>query len=365
MGEYAGELPRKFIRFHYLENESNVPKDHNTEGTENNPDFPLRSEVEIVINEETETSPTKSLAVLQVTGGKETMVEETEDTHKETVITGSQECLVSISDGGSEGLKKILRNKLDSFSGEGLEKIVEVDPAGVFELLDDNLVDYGSTGSNVVAVDEELPRSRVDDLLRSELQEQKIDSVSRRPLCDVDVGAADERPSKSVAFQFDDAGGRLSSGRCELVGVSDSWQSLPSSSRPDDTEYGTSALESIARKRVGDVSGRVCEAAGLDLPCSSRTTTQRSMGAGRSTNYPSESARTLLKDCFADNPPVQLDPHQQLTGMSSDQVIQFARAVGLEVSSATFGMLEDVLLKIGGKAGRNVGDKKQWTVWFM
>ena len=84
---------------------------------------------------------------------------------------------------------------------------------------------------------------------------------------------------------------------------------------------------------------------------------QRGMGAGRSKYYPSESARTLLKVCFADNAPVQLDPHQQLTGMSSDQMIQFARAIGLEVSLAAFGMLEDVLLKIGGKAGRNVGDK--------
>ena len=76
MGEYAGELPRIFINFHCLENESNVPKDHNTEGTENYSGFPQGSEVEIVVIQETETSPTKSLAVLQVTGGKETMVEE-------------------------------------------------------------------------------------------------------------------------------------------------------------------------------------------------------------------------------------------------------------------------------------------------
>ena len=38
-------------------------------------------------------------------------------------------------------------------------------------------------------------------------------------------------------------------------------------------------------------------------------------------------------------------------------MIQFARAIGLEVFLATFGMLEDVLLKIGGKAGKHVGDK--------
>ena len=114
----------------------------------------------------------------------------------------------------------------------------------------------------------------------------------------------------------------------------------------------------MARRRVGDVSERrLCEAAGLDLLGCSGAPVQPGLGAGRSKYYPSESARTLLKECFADNPPVQLDPHQQLTGMSLDQTIQFARAIGLEVSLATFGMLEDVLLKIGGKTGRNVGEK--------
>ena len=103
--------------------------------------------------------------------------------------------------------------------------------------------------------------------------------------------------------------------------------------------------------------GRVFEVVESDLPAVSGATAQPGLGVGRSKYYPSESARTLLKECFADNPPVQLDPHQQLTGLSSDQMIQFARAVGLEVSLATFGMLEDVLLKIGGKAGRNVGGK--------
>ena len=106
------------------------------------------------------------------------------------------------------------------------------------------------------------------------------------------------------------------------------------------------------------MSGRkICEAAGTDLPGFSGATVERDLGAGCSKYYPSESARTLLKECFADNPPVQLDPHQQLTGMSSDQMIQFARAIGFEVSLAIFGMLEDVLLKIGGKTVRNVGDK--------
>ena len=46
----------------------------------------------------------------------------------------------------------------------------------------------------------------------------------------MDVAAADERPSKSVAFQFVNVGGRLSSAGCELVGVSDAGQSFPKSS---------------------------------------------------------------------------------------------------------------------------------------
>ena len=248
MGEHAGDLPRKFISLHCLENESNVPKDRNTEANENYPDLPQRSESEIVIIEETETSPSNSLALLQVAGAEESTFKGDKDTTEERVVISCQECILSSCDDGSKGLEKILRDKLDSFGGEGLDKIVEVDRAVVLELLDDNLVDHGSTGSNVKAVDEEMSRSRVDDILRSELQEKKIDSLSKRPFCDVHVGAADERLSKSVAFQFDDACGRLSAGRCELVGVSDAGQSFPSSSRPDDTDYGTSDLKSIARK---------------------------------------------------------------------------------------------------------------------
>ena len=182
--------------------------------------------------------------------------------------------------------------------------------------------------------------------------------MGKRPLCNVDADVAVERPSNKDAFQSDDDGGRLSSAGCELVGVSDAGQSFPSSSRPDDTDYGTSELESITGRRVDNVSERrVHEPSGMGIPCSSVTTVQHGLGTGRSKLYPSNSVRTLLKECFTDNPLVQLDPHQQLTGMSSDQMIQLDRAIGLEISLATFGMLEDVLLKIGGKTGRNVGDK--------
>ena len=346
MGEYAGELPRKFISFHCLENESNVPRDNNTEESENYPDLPQRSEVEIVVIEETETSPSKSLAVLQVTGGKKTMGEERRNVDKESFAVGSQECLLSSSDEGSEGLEKFVRDKLESLRGDGIENIAEVDPAGVLGLLDSSLVGRDKTGSGMVTVDDEFPRSQVDEILRAELGGKKIGVGSKRPLCDVGLGVADERPSKSVAFDVGDSIGKSVCDRYTVIGVSDAGQSFPSSSRLDDTEYGTSELESIARKRVDNLSGgRVFEAVESDLPAVSGAIVQPGLGAERSKYYPSESARTLLKECFADNPPVQSDPHQQLTGKR------------MEVSLATFGMVEDVLLKIGGKTGRNVGER--------
>ena len=255
MGEYAGELPREFISFHCLENESIVPKDHNTEGSENYPDLPLRSEVEIVIIEETETSPTKSLAVLQVTGDKKTMGEERGNVNEESLVVGSQECLLSSTDEGSEGLEKFLRDKLESLGGNGIDNIAEVDPAGVLELLDSNLVDRDNTGSGMVTVDYKFPGSQVDEILRAELGGKKIGVGSKRLLCDVELGVADERASKNVAFEVDDSGGKSFCDRYTVIGVSDAGQLFPSSSRPDDTEYGTSELASVARRRVGSLGG--------------------------------------------------------------------------------------------------------------
>ena len=106
-------MPWKFFSFHCLENESNEPKESNTEGTENYPDLPQRSDSEIVVIDKTQTSPTKNLPVFQVAGSEGAKVEETEDTNKESVIVGGQECLLSSSDEGSEGLEKFLRDKLD------------------------------------------------------------------------------------------------------------------------------------------------------------------------------------------------------------------------------------------------------------
>ena len=165
MGDYLGELPRKFISFHCLEIESNELKNSNTEGTENFPDLPRTSELEIVVIKATENSLAKSLATLQVATARESTSRESEDTNEDCFINVSQECLLLSSDEVKEGLKKFLRDKRDSVSGEGLERFVEADPIAVLELLTESLMERRNAGSNVVSDDKEMLRSRVDHIL--------------------------------------------------------------------------------------------------------------------------------------------------------------------------------------------------------
>ena len=58
-----------------------------------------------------------------------------------------------------------------------------------------------------------------------------------------------------------------------------------------------------------------------------------------------------MKDFFELNAPNYLDPKHPITSFSADQLIQFARAVGLKVSLASYSMLEDLLLKARGSSG--------------
>ena len=65
MGEYAGMLPRKFISFHCLENESSEPQESKYEGTEKFPALPQRSESDVESSVGGE-SPGKRLIDLEV-----------------------------------------------------------------------------------------------------------------------------------------------------------------------------------------------------------------------------------------------------------------------------------------------------------
>ena len=113
--------------------------------------------------------------------------------------------------------------------------------------------------------------------------------------------------------------------------------------------YARVSCNVFAKKRADERDGGLLELSSGDgmvrVPQVETIVEQERVGGRKSRYYPSQSTKSLLKDFFELNPPTHLDPSHPTTSFSADQMIQFARAVGLEVSLASYGMLEDLLLK--------------------
>ena len=72
---------------------------------------------------------------------------------------------------------------------------------------------------------------------------------------------------------------------------------------------------------------------------------------GRQKYYPSQSTKIMLKNFFETNLPAILCHGETTTSFSPDQMVQFARAVGLEVTLASYALLEELKLQarvVGG-----------------
>ena len=140
-------------------------KSRNTEGTENFPDLPRTNELESVVIKATENSLAKSLATSQVATTRESTSRQIEDTNEERFINARHEVFLLSSDEVIERLKKFLRDKRVSLSGEGLERFVEPDPIAILELLNETLMEQRNAGSNVESDEKEMLRSRVNHIL--------------------------------------------------------------------------------------------------------------------------------------------------------------------------------------------------------
>ena len=125
---------------------------------------------------------------------------------------------------------------------------------------------------------------------------------------------------------------------------------------------GAFRLWRLLQKKSDERDGGLFELASGDgmvrVPQVESVVEKERVGAEKSRYYPSQSAKSLLKDFFELNPPTHLDPSHPTTFCSADQMIQFSRAVGLEVSLASYRMLEDLLLNARGGSGfQSVGSR--------
>ena len=126
------------------------------------------------------------------------------------------------------------------------------------------------------------------------------------------------------------------------------------------TEFGLSELEMMAGAKAQELGpdSLVVSCDGMvRVPIVGSSGRLPDANAERTKYYPSQSAESLLKDFFELNPPTHLDATHQTTSFSADQMTKFARAVGLEVSLASFRMSEDLLLK-SNLIGRRGGGRK-------
>ena len=201
-------------------------------------------------------------------------------------------------------------------------------------------------------------RDEVDRILREELGGWRVTSTPVKGLWPTYskrrssvLGEHGAPPCKFIRFGVFDTIGVADSGNLSKSCVNEVSGGVAGSAF---TSGDFSTLEAIAKKRADNRDGRLYELSSGDgmvrVPRVESIVEQEGVGGQKSRFYPSQSAKSLLKVFFELNPPTHLDPSHPITSFSADQLIRFTRAVRLEVSLASYGMLEDLLLKarVGG-----------------
>ena len=201
-------------------------------------------------------------------------------------------------------------------------------------------------------------RDEIDRILPKELGGSRVTSTPIKGLWPIYskrqssvLGGHGAPPGKSIKFGVPGVIESVEGGNLSRSGITEASGGVEGS---DFTSGGFSILEAIAEKRADERDGGLFELSSGDgkvrVPRVESIFEEESVGAEKSRYFLSQSAKGLLKDFFELNPPIHLDPSHPTTSFSADQVIQFARAVVLEVSLASYGMLEDSLLKarVGG-----------------
>ena len=363
MGEYAGELPRKFISFHCLENESNGLKGSNTEGTENLSDLPQESESGGERSGGGE-SPEKRLIELEVMPVGEFREESTEGVNVINMPIVAESVQEVSHDESQIIVSHLLGGSLEVLDDSELRQLIENAPVQSETELSEKRscaivggMDVGQITESVTFLDDVID---VGSSNRTSTPSKDVVLASCKRKVE-SVGTEGEgmlRP-KVVAFEIGDGSDGESAAFQSESGRANAGKSCLSSDYADRTltDFGLSELEMMARAKaqeLGPNSNVVSSDGMVRVPTVVSSAGLPDATAARTKYYPSQSAKSLLKDFFELNPPTHLDAMHHTTSFSADQMIQFARAACLEVSLASFGMLEDLLLKanlIGKREG--------------
>ena len=203
------------------------------------------------------------------------------------------------------------------------------------------------------------PGVEINQILREDLGSAKITLTRKRaawPLhtkkCSSVLKESDEPICEAVMFDVASGSGTVGGVELSRGNVTDPSEGVHESFV---TRGRFSTLEGIIRRQADEKFVGACidgEGVGMvRIPPVDWMFLQEAMTKERTKLYPSQSAKSLLKEYFELNSPTHLDPSHATTSFSADQMTQFARTVGLQVSLASYSMLEDLLLKARGRSG--------------
>ena len=371
MSEVAGTLPRKFFSFRHLGVESNTHKLPEERESENSQNVAESREVNTVEIGETSASPAKSLCSLENAPVKVESIG-AELGHEDRNLTmAERDCVLASSDDDVEDVSAFVAERLHCLSEGSEEKLIGEECVNVEEILcggvgigeEDGGNQRHSMCPNVTiggdfGVDDSRfsPDAEVDQMLREELGGATVTSTPKMVVWPIYskrrssvLREPDEPACKAVVFDVASGSGTVGGVVLSKKGISGPSEGISESFV---TSGCFSILEGIARRQADERFVGTCmggeEEGMVRVPPLDEMFGQEAVPKERTRYYLSQSAKTLLKECFEMNPPTHLDTSHPTTNFSAHQMIQFARAVGLEVSLASYSMVEDLLLKARG-----------------
>ena len=349
----AGNLPRTSISFRCLEKKPNVQERSQTGEDQRLVISPPSTSVEVVQIPETDMSPVKTMMVLQ-SGRPGTNINETNSQSIKRLPREGVSPEGSVESSGGTDVNVYCGDKFRSLIEGEIQTLVEVNEESIAKIL------VGPFASERI-VDESIP---VD--VFGKLKEGDQEYLSSTPVKSASgfesVADSSKFPTESplkrsirVAFVI--------TGEEELM-CEVAW-SRKRKKKSNDGDGSRRAMSTgglateIGLSEKGEMIGQGPSTNRANVPIFAETPLgvelpPREELAGnanvyhRSKYYPSQSAKTLLKDFFELNPPTVLDPGHTTPSLSADQMIHFACAVSLEVAFASNGLLEGLLVRSRG-----------------
>ena len=189
-----------------------------------------------------------------------------------------------------------------------------------------------TTGGDVGVDDRRFsPDAEIHRILREEWGSATVTSTPKRAAWTIYskrrssvLTEADEPVCKAVVFDVASGNGEVGDVRLSKGNATNTSEGVPESF---ETSGGFSTLEGIARRQADDGGEGM-----VRVPRVDEILGQEALPKERTRCYPSQSAKSLLNDFFEMNLPTHLDGSHPTTSFSADQMIQLARAVGLEMS---------------------------------